>query len=78
MNDRQIVIISIKDTVEILRSHGMSISDAHLRAGIECGAYPFGVCIPMMKQKAFEIYKPLLLNWIDERSMKNESANVKV
>lgn len=77
MNDRQIVIISIKEAVEILRSHGMSISDAHLRAGIECGAYPFGVCIPM-KQNTYEVYKPLLLNWIDERSMKNEPANVKV
>jgi hypothetical protein len=71
MNDRQIVIISIKDTVEILRSHGMSISDAHLRAGIECGAYPFGVCIPM-KQNTFEIYKPLLMKWIEEHSMNVE------
>lgn len=73
MNDRHIVIISIKDTVEILRSHGMSISDAHLRAGIECGAYPFGVCIPM-KQNTYEVYKPLLLRWIDERSMKEDKG----
>ena len=70
MNDRHIVIISIKDTVEILREHGMSISDAHLRAGIECGAYPFGVCIPM-KQNTYEVYKPLLLKWIEERSIIN-------
>ena len=72
-----IVIISISEAVKILREHGMNISDAHLRAGIECGAYTFGVCIPM-KQNTYEVYKPLLLNWIDERSMKNESANVKV
>ena len=65
-----IVIITIAECVKILREHGMSISDAHLRAGIECGAYPFGVCIPMMKQKAFEIYKPLLLKWIEERSVR--------
>ena len=71
MNERHIVIISIKDTVEILRSHGMSISDAHLRAGIECGAYPFGVCIPM-KQNTYEVYKPLLLRWIEEHSMSVE------
>lgn len=70
MSHRQIVIISIKDTVEILRSHGMNISDAHLRAGIECGAYPFGVCIPM-KQNTYEVYKPLLLKWIEERSIIN-------
>jgi hypothetical protein len=49
----------------------MNISDAHLRAGIECGAYPFGVCIPM-KQNTFEIYKPLLMKWIEERSIKAE------
>ena len=73
MNERHIVIISIKDTVEILRSHGMSISDAHLRAGIECGAYPFGVCIPM-KQNTYEVYKPLLMKWIEERSMKEDKG----
>ncbi|MCR5167078.1 MAG: hypothetical protein K6C13_07665 [Oscillospiraceae bacterium] len=66
-----IVVITIAECVKILREHGMNISDAHLRAGIECGAYPFGVCIPM-KQNTFEIYKPLLMKWIEERSIKAE------
>ena len=66
-----IVVISIAECVRILREHGMNISDAHLRAGIDCGAYPFGVCIPL-KQKTYEVYKPLLLKWIEERSMKAE------
>lgn len=65
---KQIIILTIKQTVEILREHGMSICEPHLRAGIECGAYPFGVCIQMGKHPAFEVYKPLLMRWIEERS----------
>jgi hypothetical protein len=65
-----IVIISIAEAVKILSEHGMTITPAHLRAGIECGAYPFGVCIPM-KQNTYEVYKPLLLKWIEERSIIN-------
>ena len=63
-----IIIITVADAVRILRDHGMTISPAHLRAGIECGAYTFGVCIPMQKQNTYEIYEPLLLKWIEERS----------
>lgn len=65
---KQIIILTIKQTVEILREHGMNISAPHLRAGLECGAYPFGVCIQMEKHPAFEVYKPLLMRWIEERS----------
>lgn len=65
---KQIIILTIKQTVEILREHGMDISAPHLRAGLECGAYPFGVCIRMEKHPAFEVYKPLLMRWIEERS----------
>ena len=63
-----IVVISVAETVRILSEHGMNITPAHLRTGIECRAYPFGVCIPMQKQNTYEIYKPLLLKWIEERS----------
>lgn len=62
-----IVIISVAETVKILSEHGMTITPAHLRAGIECGAYTFGVCIPMTKSKAYEIYKSKLERWIKER-----------
>ncbi|MBR0340775.1 MAG: hypothetical protein IJH64_00720 [Oscillospiraceae bacterium] len=65
---KQIVILSIEETICILRENGMNISAPHLRAGIECGAYPFGACIPMGKRPAFEVYKPLLMRWIEERS----------
>lgn len=67
-----IVVLTINETIEILREHGMKISPPHLRAGIECGAYPFGVCVKMDKHPAYEIFKPLLMRWIAERS--EESA----
>lgn len=63
-----IVVLTVNETVDILRDHGMSISAPHLRAGIECGAYPFGVCVKMDKQPTYEIFKPLLMRWIEERS----------
>lgn len=63
---KQIIILKIKQTVDILREHGMNISAPHLRAGLECGAYQFGVCIRMDKHPAFEVYNPLLMRWIEE------------
>lgn len=65
---RIITVITTAEACKILREHGMSISPAHLRAGIECGAYPFGVAVRMEKQCAYEIYMPLLRKWIEERS----------
>lgn len=62
-----IVVLTINEAVEILREHGMKICPPHLRAGLECGAYTFGVCIPYDKQPTYEIYKPLLMRWIAER-----------
>lgn len=63
-----IIVISIAETRQILAENGLIASEAHIRAGIECGAYPFGVCIPADKNRTFEVYKPLLLEWIRERS----------
>lgn len=52
----------------ILKEHGMQIQPNHLRAGIDCGAYPFGVAVKMNKSTVYEIFKPLLMRWISERS----------
>lgn len=67
---KQIIIITVLQACEILKEHGMSVSPVHIHAGIECGAYPFGVCIKGENQKrpVYEIYRPLLLKWIAERS----------
>jgi hypothetical protein len=65
-----IVVITIAEARQILADNGFNTSESHIRAGIECGAYPFGVCIPAAKSHTFEVYKPLLMRWIDERQEK--------
>lgn len=69
-----IVILSIKETRAILMAHGWSVSEPHLRAGLEQKVYPFGVAIQSRKGDGslgkgwmYEIYKPLLMKWIMER-----------
>lgn len=64
-----IVIINVKECCEILKENGMQTNETHIRAGLECGAYPFGVCIKSdyYKSPVYEIYKPLLMKWIKER-----------
>lgn len=64
---KEIVCLSVAETVDILKQHGFSISPVHLRAGIECGAYPFGHAVYMEKSPVYEIFKPLLMKWIEER-----------
>ena len=71
---RIITVISVLEACEILKSYGWSVTPKHLYAGIACGAYPFGVAIPMPKQTAYEIYKPLLMKWIDERSEETDDT----
>ncbi len=71
---KMIVCLSVMETVEILKKHGFQVSPVHLRAGIECGAYPFGNAVRMAKSCSFEIFKPLLMKWIDERSMEVENG----
>lgn len=61
-----IVTLTPAETAAILREHGMKTSPEKIKAGLLCGVYPFGVCI-QMRQKEFEIYKPLLMRWIAER-----------
>lgn len=67
-----ITVINTVEACKILTTHGMSISPAHLRAGLDCRAYPFGSSIKMDKQYVYEIYKPLLMKWIEERSEESE------
>lgn len=61
-----IVTLTPAETAAILREHGMKTSPEKIKAGLLCGVYPFGVCI-QMRQKEYEIYKPLLMRWIAER-----------
>ena len=64
----EIVCLSIEQTRKILAEHGFRITPQHLRAGIECGAYPFGIAIRMSKTCVYEVFRPLLMQWIADRS----------
>lgn len=74
MAQKLINVIGVADTVKILAEHGMKIQPEHLRAGIDCGAYPFGVAVKMEKHCVYEIFKPLLMRWIEERSEEGVTA----
>jgi len=64
-------ILSLNQTCEILKAHGMKAYPEKIGAGLQQGVYPFGVAIKM-KEWTYDIYKPLLEKWIKERS--NEEA----
>lgn len=66
---RLMVVISVKDAAKILREHGMQISDGDLRAGIEQKVYPFGDAVTVTSKPVFHVYQPLLMQWINERSV---------
>lgn len=50
-----------------LRTHGLSVSNETLAAGIEQGVFPFAVCIGGGKRRVFQIYSRLVDEWIKER-----------
>jgi hypothetical protein len=66
---KQIVVIGIKEASRILREHGMQISDGDLRAGIEQKVYTFGDAVTVTSKPVFHVYQPLLMQWINERSV---------
>lgn len=68
------VVIGIKEAAQILRDHGMKISDADLRAGLEQKVYPFGDAVVVTSQPVFHVYLPLLMRWIAERSEEQEAT----
>ena len=63
-----IIVITVKEACEILREHGFKTNPQHIYAGLDCGAYSFGVAIKTPKSTVYEVYKPLLMRWIAERS----------
>ena len=68
MNEYRIIMITVKEAVEILREHGWKGDEAHLRAGIDAGVYDFAVSFEK-NRRVYEIYLNKLLKWIEERSM---------
>ena len=53
------------EATELIRGAGVQICTQTLRAGIEQGVFPFGVCIQQDK-RIFIISKKKLIEWIAE------------
>ena len=69
MPKRIVQVLTAKQAVEILKEHGFKTSVPHIYAGIDCGAYDFGVRIDIDKQPRYEIYTAFLIRWIKEREI---------
>lgn len=65
---RMITALGITEAVEILKEHGFSVTPVHLRAGLDCGAYPFGVSVPTGKSHVYHVFLKPLMDWIDSVS----------
>ena len=59
--------ISVREAVKRLHEIGMQTTEMKLKAGIQQGVYPFGVCIMNGETRSFELYRKQLEAWIAER-----------
>ena len=67
----KIETISVAEATERLRALGVKISSPTLRAGLQQGVYPFGVCIQPEDEDGhpvYQIFVRLLDQWIEERA----------
>ena len=62
-----VVCLNIREAVKILKEHGVKISEAMLRAGLEQKVFPFGEAVKIVKQTEYNVYHKLLMDWIAER-----------
>jgi len=65
---KMIVVLTVKEAVQILREHGFQTNVLHIYAGLDCGAYDFGRAIPTKKSTIYEVYKEPLMRWIEDKS----------
>lgn len=61
--------LTINEATERLRAAGLKVGSDTLSDGIEQDAYPFGICIHGDGRRVFQIFKKLLDEWIEERSV---------
>lgn len=66
MEQKKIETLTVKEAVDELRMLGMNISVDRMKAGLNQGVFPFGVCIKM-KNFEFEIYRVPFDKWVQER-----------
>lgn len=61
--------IKPKEAVQILRAHGLTMTEVKLDMGLRQGVFPFGDAVEMPGGEwSYTIYTPLLERWIAERS----------
>ena len=60
--------LTINETLERLRAHGVAMGPEILSMGIEQGAFPFGVCVHKDRRNFF-IFERLLDEWIAARAV---------
>lgn len=64
--------LTCNEAAAYLRSHGLSISNETLCAGLEQGVFTFGCAFRASgKSRIIMVFKTLLDQWIEERSAKN-------
>ena len=57
--------VTPEEATKIIRDAGVQIGTETLRAGIEQGMFPFGICI-VQNKRIFLISKKKLTEWISE------------
>ena len=71
MKVKELKTLSIKEAADILGGYGLVISEEVLRDGIECGVFPFGICVinpdAEIRRRNFFIFNAQFRRWIDER-----------
>lgn len=65
---KTVICLKPTETLKILREHGVKMSMAMLKTGLEHGIFPFGIAVKVVKNTEYEIYHKLLMDWISERS----------
>jgi hypothetical protein len=62
-------VLKPKEAVQVLRAHGMTITEVKLDMGLQQGVFPFGDAVKMPGGEwSYAIYSALLDHWIAERS----------
>lgn len=70
-----IATMTATEAAAYLRAHGLKISNASLAAGLEAGIFPFGHAFKGDgKQRVIMIFKRLLDEWIEERSVEDTNC----